>query len=44
VVADLLWQEVREAGSGLLVATHDAAVAERADLVIEVGAAAHGSP
>jgi len=37
-VAELLWQEVRDAGAALLVATHDASVAARADQVLELAA------
>jgi putative ABC transport system ATP-binding protein len=36
MVVDLLWQHVRALGSGLLVATHDPAVAGRADRIIKV--------
>jgi len=35
-VADLLWREVRDAGAALLVATHDAEVAARADQLLEL--------
>jgi putative ABC transport system ATP-binding protein len=38
VVADLLWREVRAVQGGLLLATHDADIAARADRVIEIGA------
>jgi putative ABC transport system ATP-binding protein len=37
LVADLLWREVRELNSALLLATHDVDVAGRADRVIEIG-------
>jgi putative ABC transport system ATP-binding protein len=37
VVADLLWSEVRAVDGALLVATHDADVAARADRVLEIG-------
>jgi putative ABC transport system ATP-binding protein len=40
LVAELLWQEARGAGSGLLVATHDEAVAARADRVLRLGGGA----
>jgi len=35
-VADLLWDAVDEASSSLIVATHSAALAERADRVLEM--------
>ncbi len=38
-VADLLWREVRAVGGALLVATHNADIAARADRVLEMGAA-----
>jgi putative ABC transport system ATP-binding protein len=37
-VADLLWREVRTLGSALLIATHDTAIAARADRVLQMGA------
>ncbi len=36
-VVDLLWSHVRALGSALLIATHDPAVAGRADRVLRVG-------
>lgn len=36
IVADMLWREVRRLGSGLLVATHDATIAARADRIVDV--------
>jgi putative ABC transport system ATP-binding protein len=38
LVADLLWREVRAVRGALLLATHDADIAARADRVIELGA------
>lgn len=35
-VAEVLWREVREAGCALVLATHDDAVAERADRVLDL--------
>lgn len=35
-VAELLWREVRALGGGLLIATHDASIAGRADRVMEM--------
>ena len=35
-VTDLLWRETREAGSALVVATHNERIAARADTVIEL--------
>lgn len=43
-VAEVLWQEVREAGCALLVATHDDAVAARADRVLDLAPRHSGSP
>jgi putative ABC transport system ATP-binding protein len=40
LVADLLWREVRAANGALLLATHDADIAARADRVIEIGTGA----
>ncbi|MFU8817415.1 MAG: ABC transporter ATP-binding protein [Pseudomonadales bacterium] len=39
VVAELLWREVRAVDGALLLASHDADIAARADRVIEIGAA-----
>lgn len=36
VVADLLWREVRAAGGAMLIATHDDAIAARADRVVHL--------
>jgi len=36
LVVDLLWQQVRALGTALLIATHDPAVAERADRILRV--------
>ncbi|MEQ8859587.1 MAG: ABC transporter ATP-binding protein [Pseudomonadales bacterium] len=36
-VAELLWQEVRRLGGALLLATHDDAIAARADRVLRMG-------
>jgi putative ABC transport system ATP-binding protein len=41
-VADLLWREVRRLNSALLVATHDDAIAARADRVQRIGVAPAG--
>ncbi len=43
-VAHLLWQQVRESGSALLVATHDPEIAARADRTVEIGGAAREAP
>ena len=37
IVADLLWREVRAVDGALLLASHDADIAARADRVIEIG-------
>ena len=40
VVTELLWREVRAQGAGLLVATHNEAIAARADQILRLGASA----
>ncbi|MDE0348089.1 MAG: ATP-binding cassette domain-containing protein, partial [Gammaproteobacteria bacterium] len=35
-VADCLWDQVRDAGAGLVLATHNERLAERADIVVRL--------